>query len=44
MEVQKMVGNYKKIIIEMVEKIDDVKFLRRIYISLRDYLKEIKSE
>lgn len=39
-----MVGNYKKIIIEMVEKIDDVKFLRRIYISLRDYLKEIKPE
>lgn len=44
MEVQKMVGNYKELIIEMVEKIDNVRFLRRIYISLRDYLKEIKSE
>lgn len=39
-----MVGNYKELIIEMVEKIDNVRFLRRIYISLRDYLKEIKSE
>lgn len=30
---------YKKKIIEMVEKIENVKFLKRIYISLREYLK-----
>lgn len=32
--------NYKKLIIEMVGKIKDEKFLKRIYISLREYLKE----
>lgn len=31
--------NYKQKIIEMIEKIDDKKFLKRIYISLREYLK-----
>lgn len=32
--------DYKKLIIDMVEKIDDEKFLIRIYISLREFLKE----
>lgn len=36
--------NYKKLIIEMVEKIHDEKFLKRIYISLREFLKEEKPE
>lgn len=31
---------YKKKIIEMSQQIDDVKFLKRIYISLRDYIYE----
>lgn len=31
---------YKEIIIEMIGKIEDENFLRRIYVSLRDYLKE----
>lgn len=35
---------YRQKIIEMVEKIDNVKFLRRIYISLMEYLKEEKPE
>lgn len=29
--------NYKKLIIELLEKIDNGKFLRRIYVSLREY-------
>lgn len=32
--------NYKKLIIELLDKIDNGKFLRRIYISLREYVKE----
>lgn len=32
--------NYKKLIIELLEKIDNRKFLRRIYVSLREYVKE----
>lgn len=32
--------NYKKLIIELLEKIDNGKFLRRIYISLRDFVRE----
>ena len=32
--------NYKKLIIELLEKIDNGKFLRRIYVSLRDYARE----
>lgn len=35
---------YRQKIIEMVGKIDNVKFLRRIYISLTEYLKEEKPE
>lgn len=31
---------YKNKIIEMSQQIDDVKFLKRIYISLRDYIYE----
>lgn len=33
------VNNYKKEIVEMVEKINNQKFLKRIYISLKEYLK-----
>lgn len=32
---------YKEKIAEMVEKIEDLKFLKRIYISLEQFLKEI---
>lgn len=32
--------NYKKMIIELLEKIDNGKFLRRIYVSLREYARE----
>lgn len=32
--------DYGELIIEMVGKINDENFLRRMYISLRDYLKE----
>lgn len=35
---------YRQKIIEMVGKIENVKFLRRIYISLMEYLKEEKPE
>ncbi|MED9905240.1 MAG: hypothetical protein UFG06_13805 [Lachnospiraceae bacterium] len=35
--------DYKRLIIDMIRQIDDNTFLRRIYISLRDYIKE-KSE
>lgn len=31
---------YKKMIIRLLKKIDSEKFLRRIYISLRDYVGE----
>lgn len=31
---------YRKKIAKLVEQIDDVKFLKRIYISLRDYTNE----
>lgn len=34
------VSDYKDGISEMIKKINDEKFLRCIYISLRDYLKE----
>lgn len=32
--------NYKKLIIELLSRIDNGKFLRRIYISLREYARE----
>lgn len=32
--------DYKQKIIEMIKEIQEEKFLRRIYISLREYLKE----
>lgn len=32
--------DYKSKIIEMVEKIKDEKFLRRVYIIISDYIKE----
>lgn len=32
--------NYKKLIIELLDKIDNGKFLRRIYISLREHARE----
>lgn len=31
---------YKERIVEMTEQIDNEKFLKRIFISLRDYLQE----
>ncbi len=40
----KKIPDYKQMIIELIEKIDDEKFLRRIYISLKEYLKERKSD
>lgn len=36
--------DYKKMIVEMLEQIKDERFLRRIYISIQEYLKEKKSE
>ena len=36
--------DYKQKIIEMIKEIQDEKFLRRIYISLREYLKEKESD
>lgn len=36
--------DYKKMIVEMLEQIKDEKFLKRIYISIQEYLKEKKSE
>lgn len=36
--------NYKEKIIEMVEKINDNIFLKRIYISLKEYLKQEKPD
>ena len=33
------VNNYKEEIIKMVKKINNHKFLKRIYISLKEYLK-----
>lgn len=35
-----MKERYKELIKEMIEKIEDEKFLKRIYISIREYLKE----
>lgn len=32
--------SYKKLIIELLDKIDNYKFLYRIYISLREYARE----
>ena len=32
--------NYKKMIIRLLKKIDNEKFLRRVYISLREYVIE----
>ncbi len=36
--------DFKKLIIKLVKKIDNQKFLERIYVSLRDYLIEEKAE
>lgn len=36
--------DHKKMIVEMLEQIKDERFLRRIYISIQEYLKEKKSE
>lgn len=43
-EVFKEKEYYRQKIIEMVGRIESVKFLRRIYISLTEYLKEEKPE
>lgn len=32
--------NYKEKIIELLQKIDNTRFLKAIYISVRDYVKE----
>lgn len=34
------IPDYRKLIIEMIKKIDNEKFLRRTYIIISDYLKE----
>lgn len=39
-----MKERYKELIKEMIEKVEDEKFLKRIYISIRDYLKEKELE
>ncbi len=36
--------DYKQKIIEMIKEIQEEKFLRRIYISLIEYLKEKESD
>lgn len=36
--------DYKKMIVKMLEQIQDERFLRRIYISIQEYLNEKKSE
>ena len=35
---------YKELIKEMIEKVEDEKFLKRIYISIREFLKEKERE
>lgn len=32
--------NYKKLIIALLDKIDNTRFLKAIYISMSDYVKE----
>ncbi len=32
--------NYKELIIALLDKIDNTRFLKAIYISMRDYVKE----
>lgn len=32
--------DYKKLIIALLRKIDNEKFIRRIYVSLREYVRE----
>ena len=39
-----MKENYKELIKEMIENIEDEKFLKRIYISIREYIKEKELE
>lgn len=39
-----MKERYKELIKEMIEKVEDEKFLKRIYISIRDFLKEKERE
>ncbi len=41
-EIQK--ENLRKEIVEMVQQITDEKFLKRIFVSLREYLKESKPD
>lgn len=36
--------NYKKLIIELLEKIENQRFLKAIYISVSDYVKESEGE
>jgi len=40
MEVQKMVGNYRKRIIEMIEEIENLEFLEKIYYFIKVFLEE----
>ena len=39
-ELQEADNYYKNLIIELLDKIDNRKFLYRIYVSLREYVKE----
>ncbi len=36
--------NYREMIAELLQKIDNERFLRAIYISVRDYVREKESE
>lgn len=36
--------NYKELIINLLDKIDNEKFLKRIYVSLREYVKESEGQ
>lgn len=36
--------DYKELIIGLLERIDSEKFLKRIYISLREYVRESEGE
>lgn len=39
-QVEKEKDIYKETIIELIERVDDEKFLKSIFISVRDYLNE----
>lgn len=42
MEKEERIVSYREKIVEMIGQIEDEKFLKRIFISLRDYINESK--